>query len=329
MPAEKIARAATDLKQTGIDNGGPYQEPEAYKGSCARTMFDRPGAEDGTITVLVPEHQIGTVKRDAYVRIPSIHPRTREIEAEYLGVVASGPFAEPDALAATAPTLVVAAAHGAVLTPKYHGIAQVEVFGERVQGSLIPPVSRPCPNSPVFLLEDDDVEKVLGLDLPADDKPFRLGLLDGGSSLAVKVPAARKSGLFKHLAILGTTGGGKSTTVSGTMMNLARAGNAVVVFDIEGEYTTMNQPTENPQMKAALTKRRQAPAGAPNTTLFCLTDRSPSNPAHPDICYFKIAFDELSPYVLTEVLDLSEPQVRWPRLFGQFFRFDEWSLCRG
>ena len=21
--------------------------------------------------------------------------------------------------------------------------------------------------------------------------------------------------------------------------------------------------------------------------------------------------------------------LRWPRLFGQFFRFDEWSLCRG
>ena len=22
-------------------------------------------------------------------------------------------------------------------------------------------------------------------------------------------------------------------------------------------------------------------------------------------------------------------QVRWSRLFGQFFRFDEWNLCRG
>ena len=22
-------------------------------------------------------------------------------------------------------------------------------------------------------------------------------------------------------------------------------------------------------------------------------------------------------------------EMRWPRLFGQFFRFDEWSLCRG
>jgi hypothetical protein len=283
-------------------------------------MFDRPGAEDGTVTVLVPEHNIGTITREAYVRIPSINPRTQKTEAEYLGVVASGPFSEPDALAATAPTLVVAAAHGAVLTPKYHGIAHVEVFGERVDGVLIPPLSRPCPNSPVFLLDDEDVEKVLGLNVPPDDKPFRLGLLDGGTSLAVRVPAMRKSVLFKHVAILGTTGGGKSTTVSGTMMNLAKAQNAVVVFDIEGEYTTMNRPTDNPQMKAALAKRGLAAAGAVNTKLFCLADRVPANPAHPDICYFKIAFDQLSPHVLAEVLDLSDAQER---------RFlDAYEVCR-
>jgi DNA helicase HerA-like ATPase len=318
--AEKISAAADRLERTGHDNGGPYQEPVAYRGSCARTMFDRPGSEDGTVTVLVPEHHIGTVTREAYVRIPSFHPRSGEIEAEYLGVVASGPFAEPDALGATAPTLVVAAAHGAVLTPKYHGIAQVEVFGERVDGQLIPPMRRPCPNSPVFLLEDHDIKAVLGLDIPTEEKPVRLGLLDGTSPLAVDVPAARKSVLFKHLAILGTTGGGKSTTVSGTVMNLAEAGNAVVVFDTEGEYTTMNAPTENPQMLAALRKRGLSPLGAKKTRLFVLAGRAPANPQHPDRRSFKIAFDELSPNVLAEILDLSEPQER--RLM------DAYEICR-
>jgi uncharacterized protein len=172
----------------------------------------------------------------------------------------------------------------------------------------------------VFLLEDVEVEKVLGLNVPLDEKPFRLGLLDGASTLALNVPAVRKSVLFKHMAILGTTGGGKSTTVSGTMMNLAKAGNAVVVFDIEGEYTTMNRPTDNPQMKAALAKRGLAPAGAAETKIFCLADRTPANPAHPDIRYFKLAFDELSPHVLAELLDLSEAQER---------RFlDAYEICR-
>ena len=283
-------------------------------------MFDRPGSEDGTITVLVPEHQIGNLTREAYVRIASMHPRTNEIEAEYLGVIASGPFAEPDALGANAPTLVVAAAHGAVLTPKYHGIAQVEVFGERTDGVVIPPVKRPCPNSPVFLLGDDDIKSVLGLNIPPENKPVRLGLLDGVSSLAVEIPAAQKSVLFKHVAILGTIGGGKSTTVSGTMMKFAEAGNAVVVFDTEGEYTTMNGPTENPRMLAALKKRALSARGAKKTRLFYLSGRSPSNPDHPDKRDFKIPFDNLSQYVLTEVLGLSEAQER--RLL------DAYEVCR-
>jgi hypothetical protein len=257
--SEKIAVAAERLERTGKDNGGPYQEPEAYRGSVARTMFDRPGSEDGTVTVLVPEHQISCVSREAYVRIPSHHPRNGEVEAEYLGVIASGPFAEPDALGANAPTLVVAAAHGAVLTPKYHGIAQVEVFGERVEGVVIPPVRRPYPNSPVFLLGDEDTKALLGLNISAEDKPVRLGLLSGRETLPVEVPSAKKSVIYKHIAILGTTGGGKSTTVSGTIMNFSEAGNAIVVFDIEGEYTTMNGPTENPQMLAALKKRGLSP----------------------------------------------------------------------
>ncbi len=308
--SKKIAAAAESLERTANENGGAYQEPEAYRGSVARTMFDRPGSEDGTVTALVPEHQIGNVTREAYVRIPSIQPRSGEVEAEYLGVIASGPFAEPDALGANAPTLVVAAAHGAVLTPKYHGIAQVEVFGERVEGKVIPPVRRPCPNSPVFLLDAEDIKTVLGLNIPPDDKPVRLGLLDGVSSLAIEVPAARKSVLYRHLAILGTIGGGKSTTVSGTIMNFAETGNAVVMFDVEGEYTTMNMPTENPQMLAALKRRTLSPRGALNTRLFYLSGRTPANPDHPDKRNFKIAFDDLSPYVLTEVLDLSEAQER-------------------
>lgn len=308
--SEKIAVAAERLERTGKDNGGPYQEPESYRGSVARTMFDRPGSEDGTVTVLVPEHQLGNISREAYVRIPSIHARSGSAETEYLGVIASGPFAEPDALGANAPTLVVAAAHGAVLTPKYHGIAEVEVFGERVDGVLIPPVRRPYPNSPVFLLNDDDTKMVLGLSSLPADRPVRLGVLSGRETLAVEVPAAKKSVLYKHLAILGTTGGGKSTTVSGAVMNFSEAGNAVVVFDIEGEYTTMNGPTKNPQMLATLKKRGLSPKGALNTRLFYLSGRAPANPDHPDKRNFKIAFDDLSPYVLAEVLDISDAQER-------------------
>lgn len=319
-PAEKIASAGDSLLRTANENGGPYEEPLPWRGSVARTMFDRPGSQDGTVTALVPENRISRIGREAYVRIDSVDPRTETVEAEYLGVVQSGPFAEPDALGATAPTLVVAAANGAVLTPRYHGIAEIEVFGERVEGAVITPMRRPCPNSPVFLMEAGDVKDVLGLDIPPADAPRRIGLLGGMEDVEVAVPAASKAVLFKHLAILGTTGGGKSTTVSGSVMQLADAGNAVVLIDTEGEYTTMDQATSNPRMLAALRKRGLAPKGAPITRLFHLTGREPANPEHPDKRHFKIAFDDLSPHVLTEILGLTEAQER--RLL------DAYEICR-
>lgn len=316
----KIEEAAERLRQTADTNGGPYEEPGAYRGSCARTMFDKPGSRDGTITALVPEHHIHALAREHYVRIDSVHPRTGEIEGDYVGVVSSGPFAEPDALGATAPTLVVAAAHGAVLTPRYHGIAEIELLGERSAGVLIPAMRRPCPNSPVFRLDDEAVASVLGLNIADTELPCRLGLLEGASSLAVALPAATKSVLFKHLAILGTTGGGKSTTVSGTVMKLAEEGNAVVLLDVEGEYASMHAPADNPRMLAALAKRGLEAKGASDTQLFHLSGHKPADPAHPHKKAFKIGFDQLSPHVLTEVMGLSEPQSR--RLF------DAYDICR-
>src|SRR5581483_1636344 len=151
-------------------------------------------------------------------------------------------------------------------------------------------------------------------------RPCRLGVLEGASSLAVALPAATKSVLFKHLAILGTTGGGKSTTVSGPVMKLAEEGNAVVLLDIEGEYASMYALADNPRMLAALAKRGLEAKGASDTQLYHLSGRKPADPAHPNKNAFKIGFDQLSPHLLTEVLDLSEPQSR--RLF------DAYDICR-
>lgn len=316
----RIAAASVELEQLARDNGGPYEEPETYRGSCARTTFDRPGTDDGSVTILVPEHQISGVVRGAFVRIRSVHPRTGIVEAEYLGVVTSGPFAEPDALPAAAPTLMVTAARGAVLTPRYHGLAQVEIFAERVDGQLIAPARRPAPNSPVFTLQDGEVADVLGLNVREQEGPCRIGLLEGAVPLPVPVPALRKSVLFKHLAILGTTGGGKSTTVSGMIARLAAAGNAVVLFDVEGEYVTINQPAEEPSMLASLRKRGFEPRGTERTRLFVLGGRDTANPGHPDIRRFKLGFSDISPFVLIEIMDLSPAQER---------RFqDAYEACR-
>ena len=74
------------------------------------------------------------------------------------------------------------------------------------------------------------------------DGDLRLGLADGFEELEVRIPSRNKSVFPRHLGILGTTGGGKSTTVSGLVEKAQRAGLAVILIDTEGEYCACTNP---------------------------------------------------------------------------------------
>src|SRR5438874_2312969 len=70
----------------------------------------------------------------------------------------------------------------------------------------------------------------------------RLGLAVGHEQVVVGIPADRKSVLPRHMAVLGTTGSGKSTSVAGLIAEAQAAGFAVVLLDVEGEYTRIHEP---------------------------------------------------------------------------------------
>lgn len=298
--------------------GGPWQESAEYAGAVGRTTFDLPSSEDNLITaVLAKEHVArGTLGSQSIVRIKS-GVRTQYVEVEetggnsgptvrrrdYLGVVVAGPFAEPDGLRGDAPVIITTAARGGVLTPPYHGRVQVEIMGEEVNGGVVPPRFRPLPNSPMFLLTDEEIARVLkvGGDL-------RMGLVVGHEKIAVQVPKADKSVLPRHTGIMGTTGGGKSTTVSRLIAEAQANDYAVIVLDVEGEYTQIDQPTNDPRMLAALKERGLQAGGVPNTNIYHLVGRDTANPDHPDIKQFCLQFARLSPYAVKEILDLTEAQ---------------------
>ena len=280
MTTDKVGTASLRLAATADEHGGAYEEPEAYRGSFARTMFDRPNAKDGTVTVLIPEDEIGNMPRQSLVKIRSYDRRAKKVEADYIAMVVAGPFSEPDAMNADAPTLKLPAVHRAVLTPKFHGIASVEVMGVEVtlkggtKPVVIPAQHRPSPNSPVFLLETDRIEQVLGLAIPPEDKPIRLGLMEGAADVKVKFRQTASRCCRDTLGVLGTTGGGKSTTVSGLASRLAGSGNAVVLFDIEGEYAALCKATDDPAMLAALEERASSrPAPRPAGSTSCTAGR--------------------------------------------------------
>jgi DNA helicase HerA-like ATPase len=276
-----------------------WEEPEAYRGSIGRTMFDTPGAKDNTITVLLPNESIQQVPAQSLVRVKS-HPDERN----YLGIVVAGPFAEPDGLRADAPAIVTTAVRGAIFMPRYHGRVQVEIIGEQLDsGTLVPPRFRPLPNSPVFVLGSAEKAKILNV-----DGTMQLGVAAGDEEIEVKIAGDKKGVLPRHTGVLGTTGGGKSTTVSRLVDEAALDNYAVILLDTEGEYTQINEATEDPVMLAALAHRRQIPHGVPNTRIFTLVGRETSNPYHREIVPFTLQFSAMSPFVVEELLDLNDAQ---------------------
>ena len=177
----------------------PAADPAAF-GAVGKTLFDLPGSTDLTVTVVIPQDQLKDVPAQSLVRIVG-----REDGRNYLGVVTAGPFAEPDGLRGDSPMLTAVATHGGDYLPPFHGRVQVTILGEELADkTLTPPRLRPLPNSPVFVLKDDESAEVLKC-----TGDLRLGLAVGHENVPVGVPTTAKAVLPRHTAILGTTGGGK------------------------------------------------------------------------------------------------------------------------
>ncbi|MFN8463960.1 MAG: ATP-binding protein [Caldilineaceae bacterium] len=283
--------------------GGEMGELEEYVGSIGRTMFDAPNSKDNTVTVLLPDGHIDKAPSQSLVRIKSRSKKRGGDGRQYLGAVVQGPFAEPDGLRADSPIVVTTTVRGPVFIPKYHGRIQVEIIGEEIDGLLIPPRYRPLPNSPVFALDQQETQerlKLLG--------DVILGLAVGYDNMAVGLPASRKDVFPRHFCILGTTGGGKSTTMSGMIGNLSEKSVAVVIFDTEGEYTRMMQPTQDATMLAALQRRGLEPKGLSKVKILHLVGRETANPEYTDSQQFSLRFSSLSPYAVKEILDFNEAQ---------------------
>lgn len=297
LPSGVFEQLDKDAQQAG----GPWKEPAEYQGSIGRTMFDTPSSEDNSVTVLLPCETIEAVPAQSLVRIRSL-PDNRF----YLGVVIKGPFAEPDGIRGDAPIVVTTTVKGGIFMPKFHGRVQVELLGEELGGQggiLVPPRFRPLPNSPVFVLDSPETAQVLNV-----QGDITLGLAVGHEDLEVRVPSYLKSVLSRHLGVLGTTGGGKSTTVSGLVTRLQQAEVAVILIDTEGEYTMINEATTDQGMLAALQRRGISPTGVEKTFLYRLVGRETTNPRHPQVSDFCLTFSALSPQLVCELLELTEPQ---------------------
>ena len=297
------SRALDRIQMAAEEIGGAYKPLPGTEGAVAFTHFDTPSSQDHQLTILLTKENMDQLPSQTLVRINSLSDDGK-LDHAYLGVVTAGPFAEPDGLRADSPIVVATTVQGKIFLPRYHGRAFVEILGEESEGQIIPPRYRPKPNSPVFPLNVTETARVLKVGGDA-----RVGVVVGQEDIVVAIPTDKKSVLPRHTGIMGTTGGGKSTTVSGFVYEMHKAGIGSILIDVEGEYTEIDLPTDDPQMLAALKRRGSKPHGTKNLNIYHLVGRESSREAKGGkMQSFCLRFSDLSPYAVMEILNLNEAQ---------------------
>ncbi len=291
------------LEAIAAEVGGPYVPLPETEGAVGFTHFDTPASEDNSVIVLLAKDNMDRLPSQALVRIKSLTD-DGTVDRTYLGVVVAGPFAEPDGLRADSPIVVATTVRGRIFLPRYHGRVHTAILGEEIENQLVPPRYRPRPNSPVFPLGPAETERVLKVEGDA-----RLGTVVGQDEIVVRIPTTSKAVLPRHTGIIGTTGGGKSTTVSALVGQLQQAGVATILIDVEGEYTQVDQPTTNASMLTALRQRGLDPAGVKDLRVYHLVGRETSREIDGGLATpFQLQFSDLSPYAVMEILELPEAQ---------------------
>ena len=229
------------------------------------------------------------VDRNQYVRIKD----EDGARSGFLARVVAGPFFHR----AGAPTVSGPPTSASL---DVYVLAELEIQGEIVGGRQRDTNSRPAPGSAVFALTPDEVAALHGF-----QGDMLLGSLCGQDDLGVCLQSRNKSVLPRNLGVFGTVGSGKSNTAQVIVEEAARNGWAVIVLDVEGEYTEMDQPADEEGTEERLGKFGLWPEGLRDFHVFypasCASDRSAS-----EAVTLRLADFDTS--VIGEILQVSMPE---------------------
>ena len=179
-------------------------------------------------------------------------------------------------------------------------LAELEIQGEIVGGKPRDTNSRPAPNSAVFALTSEEVAALHGF-----KGDMLLGTLCGQDDLGVCLQSHNKSVLPRNLGIFGTVGSGKSNTTQVIIEEAARNGWAVIVLDVEGEYTEMDQPADEDWVQERLNRFGLWPEGLRDFHVFypasCGSDRTASEAV-------ALRLADFDTTIIGELLQVSMPE---------------------
>jgi hypothetical protein len=179
-------------------------------------------------------------------------------------------------------------------------LADLEIQGELVGGRVRDTNSRPAPGAAVFALSAAEIADLHGL-----NGDMVLGNLSGQDELIVALQSQNKGILPRNLGIFGTVGSGKSNTAQVVIEEAARNRWAVLVLDVEGEYTDMDLPSDERGVEARLARYGRRPEGLADFHVCCpascTSDKAGSEP-------FTLRLADFDTSVIGEILQVSLPE---------------------
>ena len=245
---------------------------------------------------LALKDKINLVFRNKYVKVES---PTSPI---FLGRIVDGPFFIPEEVGRDSAFAQTAILHGEDFKamPDYYLLSHVEILGEYRDGTMFGTSTRPVPKSLVQDLSVAEIEKLIGI-----GGDMTLGSLVGYPDVRVKMNSQLKKVLPRNVGIFGTVGSGKTNTAQVLIEEAAQAGYAVIVLDVEGEYTAMDEPSRERELEPSLRANDREPKGLKNLHVYHPKGGEPSRKESTE---FGIPFGMMPRLVVSELADLTEPQ---------------------
>jgi DNA helicase HerA-like ATPase len=222
--------------------------------------------------------------------------------AAFLGRIVEGPFFVPEEVgrdSAFAQTAILRGEEFKTL-PNYYTLARIEILGEMRDSQVFGTNTRPHPKSKVEDLDPPEVQRIIGI-----SGDIRVGSLTGYPEVEVRIDSNLKRVIPRNIGIFGTVGAGKTNTAQVLIEEASQAGYAVVVFDVEGEYVEMDEPSTEKHLFERLESSGYEPEGLKKLQVY---HPHGAESSRRDSRQFSVPFDALPPYLISELAGFTEPQ---------------------
>ena len=273
--------------------------------------FDKPNIKSNKVEGLVIKEKSSRLLRNKFIKIVNSFKEESGTPKEFIGRILEGPFFIPEEVSRESALAQVAILRGDEfpIPPNFYATIVVEIIGELFGSTIYSTSSRPCPQSKIVELGEDELNTILGL----QNGSFILGNLEGYPNVHIKLDSTKISVIPRNIGIFGTVGSGKTNTAQVLIEELAereineREKWAVIVLDVEGEYTMMNRPEkiERKHLEKLKNIFNIAPKGIENFQVLKLCNHESTVETAEEI---SINIDQIDEYMLSEILQTTEPQ---------------------